>query len=298
MNTNWSNGDNWNPIGEPNASDDVNIPDAVTTPNDPTIDAICYCKNITIKSGGILNGGSNVLDVSGDWTNDGTFNAGTGGVIFTGSGDSTIAGTNATAFYTLQVQKADTNSVFLTTDNCSSSYQTWVDSGTLDFSNADVTFTTAEKIEFSQAGLLSCLSMDANDTLDCSGSFVFNSSATEDVNGGTIYVGSDWEIDSGASFTPTGGVVVFDGGPVSDINCMDALAGFYDLEINKSPGISATAKSDVAVSNNFTITSGIFNTNDVGLSVAGNGRNNDTLDPMGHRPSTQAERAQVRPSIT
>jgi len=279
VSTEWSNGDNWDDFSEPNSFSDVVIPDANTTSRDPAIDTTCYCNNISIKSGGILNGGSNVLNVSGNWTNNGTFNAGTGGVIFTGSGDSTIAGTNATAFYNLQVQKTDTNSVFLTTNNCSSSYQTWVDSGTLDFSVADVTFTCDDKIEFSNGGLSSKLTMDAGDLLDCLGSFVFNSGAAENITGGTIYIESDFEIDSGASFTPTGGVVVFDGAPASDINCMEPSSAFYDLEINKSPGISATAQTNVMVSGNFTITSGIFDSNGFDISVAGDWTNNDTLDP-------------------
>jgi hypothetical protein len=39
--------------------------------------------NVNINTGGVLNGSSGTLSVSGNWSNSGTFNAGTGSVVFT-----------------------------------------------------------------------------------------------------------------------------------------------------------------------------------------------------------------------
>jgi hypothetical protein len=38
---------------------------------------------VNINTGGVLNGSSGTLSVSGNWSNSGTFNAGTGSVVFT-----------------------------------------------------------------------------------------------------------------------------------------------------------------------------------------------------------------------
>jgi hypothetical protein len=62
--------------------------------------------NLHIKSGGVLtveDGG--VINVSGDWTNDGTFNRGLGTVNFLGSGNHFIKGSSTTTFNDLVVNK-------------------------------------------------------------------------------------------------------------------------------------------------------------------------------------------------
>ena len=55
---------------------------------------------ITINTGGVLNGGTSKIGVSGNWTNSGAFNAGTSTVAFENSGE-TSAITGDTTFYTL-----------------------------------------------------------------------------------------------------------------------------------------------------------------------------------------------------
>ncbi len=57
--------------------------------------------NITIGSGATFSLGSSVANVGGDWTNNGSFNAGTGEVILYGSATSTVTG--ATTFYDFTV---------------------------------------------------------------------------------------------------------------------------------------------------------------------------------------------------
>ena len=74
------------------------------TPNDPTLKTGgVSLKSISIENGGILNSGDQPLTLSGTsgaWINNGTFNAGSGTVTFTGNG-ATISGT--TDFYNLTI---------------------------------------------------------------------------------------------------------------------------------------------------------------------------------------------------
>ncbi|MCX6270054.1 MAG: M6 family metalloprotease domain-containing protein [Bacteroidetes bacterium] len=62
--------------------------------------------NLTVKndvtiSGGTLHANNLNLNVSGNWTNNGAFTAGTGTVIFQGIDNQNIAGTSSTTFYNL-----------------------------------------------------------------------------------------------------------------------------------------------------------------------------------------------------
>lgn len=57
---------------------------------------------VNIGPTGVLNGGSGILNVSGDWTNAGTFNAGTGSVVFQdGCSASPTTLSGDTTFYNL-----------------------------------------------------------------------------------------------------------------------------------------------------------------------------------------------------
>ena len=98
----------------PTWEDDVIIPNGVKV----TVDAAAVANNITIESGGELNHGVNLsttVQVYGDWTNDGTYDGGTNGVVeFTGSGSASISGT--TEFEGLIVNKNDGLSSALTID--------------------------------------------------------------------------------------------------------------------------------------------------------------------------------------
>ncbi|WP_320111174.1 PKD-like domain-containing protein [Draconibacterium orientale] len=102
---NWSNPAIWSCGNVPTSSDNVIIPNGVTV----TVDAAAVANNITIESGGELNHGadlSTTVQVYGDWTNNGTYDGGTNGVVeFTGPGSASINGT--TDFEGLIVNKDD-----------------------------------------------------------------------------------------------------------------------------------------------------------------------------------------------
>lgn len=96
----WNVLSNWNSGVVPSSTSKIVIPDASTTPYDPTITNTVTVGTIEIKANGVLNGGSGTLVLTGGpainggagtWLNNGTFNAGTGTVVFD-NGDATISG--------------------------------------------------------------------------------------------------------------------------------------------------------------------------------------------------------------
>lgn len=107
--TSWTTASNWDGSIVPNSTFDVTIPaDATRWPTySGSFTAGTQCKSLTLSGSAqmtvagnfTINPGSSVtvtdngqLSISGNWTNNGDFDAGTGTVIFTGSGASTVAG--------------------------------------------------------------------------------------------------------------------------------------------------------------------------------------------------------------
>jgi hypothetical protein len=102
----WTTAANWTPNATPSDLSVVYIPDAATTPNDPTVNPSVLLGSLNIEPGGILNAPANsqftINNGAGAWINNGTFNPGTGtsAVIFTHA-DATIAG--STTFNNLTI---------------------------------------------------------------------------------------------------------------------------------------------------------------------------------------------------
>ncbi len=94
--TSWITATNWTPNGGPSTNTILIIPDAATTPNDPSLPATASNGSVTIESGGLVNadpGAQLTLNNTGlAWSNNGTFNASTSTIIFTNP-DATINGT-------------------------------------------------------------------------------------------------------------------------------------------------------------------------------------------------------------
>jgi len=99
----WNVGSSWSGGVVPTAGDNVVIVPGATI----TIAAAASCDNITIDAGGTLNySGTNTLTVTGDWTNNGTYNAGTNGTVeFAGNAPATISGSAASNFYNFTLNK-------------------------------------------------------------------------------------------------------------------------------------------------------------------------------------------------
>ena len=131
--TDWGTGTNWSGDAAPLSTDDAVIPDATTTPNDPSVSAGAVCNNLTINSGGILNNNSNTLTVSGSWSNSGTFNSGFGSsVTFNGTGAGKTINPGSSSFFNLTINSSDGTGYWTITTNNLSVYGLTVTNGTLD----------------------------------------------------------------------------------------------------------------------------------------------------------------------
>ncbi len=81
--TDWNTASNWCG-GVPTSTTDIIIPTGTTFA--PTVGVSgSVCRNITINNGATLTGSTNTLSVSGNWTNNGTFNSNTGTINFNGT---------------------------------------------------------------------------------------------------------------------------------------------------------------------------------------------------------------------
>jgi len=117
--TDWTVATNWSGNSVPTATDNVIIPDASTTANDPILPATTTINTLKIQSGGILNGGTGTsLSIQGAtsaWDNlEGTngFNCGTSTIIFT---NAAATMSDPTSFYNVTI--ADGATLNLTTNN-------------------------------------------------------------------------------------------------------------------------------------------------------------------------------------
>ncbi len=81
----------------------TNAPTAQLVTNNLTVKG-----NLNIQSGTTLNANSLNMTVAGNWTNNGTFTAGTGTVTFNGTSEQTISGSTATAFNNLTINSGAT----------------------------------------------------------------------------------------------------------------------------------------------------------------------------------------------
>ncbi len=151
--TDWFTASNWACGIIPTATTDVTIP-ASGVSFQPTIAAAgAVCHGIT-NNGTLTVTGANNLDVTGDWTNNGTFTAGSGSVTFKGSSNNTMAGTSATTFYNLIVNKSATaNTLTSTTKAFTSTGTITVTQGDLILTATDVSYA-ANNITVPAAGIL------------------------------------------------------------------------------------------------------------------------------------------------
>ena len=106
VSTDWATAGNWSLNTVPTSADNVTIPDASTTPNDPSISASAVAANVTIAASGILNGNANTISVYGNWTNSGTFSHGNGTVAFGGNSNTAFT-PGSSSYNNLSINKPD-----------------------------------------------------------------------------------------------------------------------------------------------------------------------------------------------
>lgn len=106
---NWSVSSTWIGGAIPVSSDDVVIAFGATV----NVASAASCTNIVI-AGSLNITGTNTLTVTGNWVNDGSFSAGTSGIVeFTGQVNSVVSGTSVTNFEELKLNKGSSQSALL-----------------------------------------------------------------------------------------------------------------------------------------------------------------------------------------
>jgi len=108
----------------------------------PAFDIDGYFK---IYTGSVFNTNSNNMTVAGNWTNNGTFVAGTGMVTLDGSSPGSIGGAHMTTFYTLDIDK-DSVSQAVTASQPFNSTNVYINCGQLDMNGRDALVSSTTRI--------------------------------------------------------------------------------------------------------------------------------------------------------
>jgi len=179
--------------------------------------------NVTIS--GALAGSSNLMEVTGDWVNNGTFYHTSGAIDF--SGDTTVSGTSSSRFSHVTISGALTApAATLYLDG------NWTNNGSFTNGGGTVVFDGTTTV----AG--SADSRFNNVAISSSGALTGPS--------GILFVDGNWDNSAGGTFDPTSGTVEFGGTGVSVIS---GDTKFNNLDC-RTPGkqISFSAGADQGVS--------------------------------------------------
>ncbi|MCU0437893.1 MAG: putative Ig domain-containing protein [Raineya sp.] len=134
----WNSASNWGGT-LPSSTDDVIID------GDVTLDGTVTINNITINASRNFNCGTQTINITGNFSNSGTFTANTGTVIFNGATIQTITG--ATTFNHLIIDQAvATNSVSFS-NNCTINGDLTITRGILDINSSSITINGVTLID-------------------------------------------------------------------------------------------------------------------------------------------------------
>ena len=253
----WNIPSNWNAGVVPASNAKIVVPDAATTPNDPTISGTVTVGTMEIKAGGVVNGGSGTLTLTGGpainggagtWLNNGTFNAGTGTVVIDNA-DGTIAGT--TTFNNLTINNA--RKATIQSGSSITINGTLTNSGTLDAASNPNTIT------FPNAGQNI---VNPNGTVPGYSSLVLNG-ATPTIPT-TLDISGDLTLNTAVTFT--GNTTRFRGASAQAINGTNAPT-FNNVIINNNAEVST--QNNTTINGTLTFTTGKLNINNTTLTLAG-----------------------------
>ncbi|MFZ4521892.1 MAG: hypothetical protein ACOYNC_09310, partial [Bacteroidales bacterium] len=262
--TDWHTASNWCG-GVPTSTTNVIIPPGG---NQPVISAAAVCNNITINTGASLTiAGSNILTVSGNWTNNGSFIPNSSTVDFTGAGAAGIGASNFNNITLSGTGAKTANGALTITGNLNISNNftagsfthsvggNWINSGLFTATGSTVNFNGAgagnigagnfNNIMFSGAG-----TKTATGVLTITGSVNISNNFTAGAY--THAVAGNWT-NSGV-FTATGSTINFNGAS----NTIGA-SNFNHVIIGGSG--TKTETGNIVVSGNFTVNSGTFAVN-------------------------------------
>lgn len=246
----WSNAANWTPNGIPSDLVDVIIPDAATTPNDPSPNPVLAIGRLTIEAGGILNtaAGSTITvsGAAGAWSNNGgTFNAGTGTVIFTNA-DAIISGISD--FYNVTINPGA--GVTMASGNTMRIAGTMTNNGT--WRAAQLAGTTVEYNGASQTVL------NPNGAIPGYSSLILSGSGTKTLPASNLDLQGDF-INNGVAVTVTGNTINLTGAAGAQTIGGTTATTFNNLTINNSAGATLSSVNPT-IAGVLTLTSGNITT--------------------------------------
>ncbi len=265
--TDWFTASNWC-SGVPTSSSDIVIPSG--TPNQPNINAAgAVARNITINSGATLTiTGSNGLGVSGNWTNNGTFTGTTSTVTFTGAAAQIMAGSAATLFGNLTINKtAAANTVTSNTTAFTVLVNLTVTQGDLILTATDNNYTVTGNLSVAANGTLAHnVDWDvAGKQLTVSGNIDINGAYTHSVARSHVQMtGTTKTLNTGTSslsIVTLAGATVTANGPVTIADNFWAPFG--------TSGSFSTGGQTVIATGALLISAGTVNVNGGSLTVSG-----------------------------
>lgn len=305
----WEVAANWDSNVVPGTGVNVIIPSG--TPNAPTISATAATvRDLTINSGATLTlaagqtltverdvtitgtltstGSASTINVAGNWTRTGTFNAGLSTIVMNPSSGTKTFANGATSIRNLTINGAVGTTVLLSS-NITVSGNLTLQSGTFD--------VTASNYQVSVGGNYT----NSGGTLNArSGTFVFNGTIDQDLNAGgltssqrfynltvsklsgdldlvstnirvvnqlnlttgtfhanaqDIYVNGNWA-NTGGTFNAGTGTVYFVSSGTVNLNANTSTNTFNNVDISKSSGGQVTLLSNINVNGNLVVTSG------------------------------------------
>ncbi len=210
--------------------------------------------NLTLSSGGTLNGGARTINIAGNWeNNEGVFDAGTSNVFFNGTSAQSISGN--TTFNNVVFSNTGMKTL---NDNPSFSLITINNGATVDAGSSTLTLTG----NFTNNGTFipgtGTVVFNQNTTLlPASAEYTFNhiNIAGTLTPSSVMHIGGNWSRTG--TFNHNNHKVSFIGAQEQHI---PNNTNFYDLEVNKT-GSSLILDGPVEVLNVLKLQSGIFNTN-------------------------------------
>ncbi len=226
-------------------------------------------RNLLITSG-VLTAPSSTMFVTGNWTNNGSFNSNSGAVSFSGSGGQSISSTaNAVeSYYWFYTNKSG---------------------GTLNTSGTINTINVSKTLRVINGTLTGPTTMNVTDTcgqqggtfnypgsLNITGNWVMTG-GTANQSVSAVSVGGNWTQNAGTKNSNTC-TVIFNGTGAQQINgSAGATQTFYNITVNKAPGTllntGGGTLTTLTLNNDFLQTQGDFSA-PTAMNVAGNWTHN------------------------
>jgi hypothetical protein len=254
--TSWITATNWTPNGGPSTNTILIIPDAATTPNDPSLPATASNGSVTIEANGILNADPgaqlNLNNAGLAWSNSGTFNASTSTVTFTNA-NATIGGT--TNFNNLAIGSGA--ALLMTTGSITRIAGTMTNNGTW---SAGLLTNTIEYNGSNQTILI------PNGSTGSYYNLVVSGSGTSALPAGTLNIVGDLTINGAIS--TTGNTIAMNGVAAQAINGTSPLT-LNNLTINNS-STGVSLNQSLHTTGTLTFTAGKLAIGATTLTISGN----------------------------